>query len=173
MSNRDLERQVPHLLLHVNPGAVPPLPGLPGRDVSHGPSVMFDVSAMEPGLYQPPLLQMERSGGGREAISHHPAYGLKRSDAPPGLLVVGHQDLPVEVGVIHEVDQDGVHRHGADISVGGGILQQADKAESKAERFAARGCLPGFSTSLACSFTTVASISMRSSVTLRTRSLYL
>ena len=43
--------------------------------------------------------------------------------APPGLVVFGHQDLPVEIGTIHEVDQDGVHRHGADITVSGGLLQ--------------------------------------------------
>ena len=129
-----LERQFPHLLLHVHPGPVLPLPGFSGRDLGHGPGVMFDVFAMKPGLYHPPLLQMKRSGGCHQTVSHHPAHGFKRRGAPPGLVVVGHQDLAVEIGVIHEVDQDGVHRHGADITVSGGILQQADKAEPKAER---------------------------------------
>ena len=129
-----LERQFTHLLLHVHPGPVLPLPGFSGRDFGHGLGVMFDVSAMKPRLYQPPLLQMKCSGGRHEAVSHHPAYGLKRSSAPPGFLVVGHQDLPVELGVIHQVDQDGLHRHSADVAVGGGLLQQADQAEPKAKR---------------------------------------
>ena len=131
-----LERQLPHLLLHVHPGPVLPLPGLPGRDFGHGPGVVLDVSAMEPGLYHPPLPQVKRSGGCHEAVSHHPAHGLERRGAPPGFLVFSHQDLPVELGMIHEVDQDGVHRNGADVAVGGGLLQQLDQAEPKAERLA-------------------------------------
>ena len=122
--DHDVQGEFAHLLSHVDIGPVSPPALVLQREVHHDLRVFRDAAAVELGLHQTTLPQVERTVGGDQAVAQQVAEGFGEPAASDA-LVVRHEQFPDQVGVVDEVHEDGLDRHGHQVAVTGCFFDQA------------------------------------------------
>ncbi len=102
---------------------------------NHGLVPVKSAAAVELGLHQATLQQVERAVGRDQSVAQQVAEGFGEP-AVSDALVVRHEQFPDQIGVVDEVHEGGFHRHGDQVAATGRFLDQSQRVGQVAEGLA-------------------------------------